>query len=662
MPISASGSQINVTAVMVDDVSAKLSKLNNSFDSFAANNRRIGEAAVTAARKGQTAWTEFSSAYSVAMSAVRVGTQIWHAATDAFNEYATQVRDVSRNLGTTTEEASRLIQIADDVFISYDKMSTAMKMAQKDGISPTIEGLAQLADEYQRLAPGTERMQFLMDRFGKSGAEMGKLMELGADGIRTAAGEIDKALVLTDGAVRINENYKRSVDELKDAFNGLTFRVMPPLMDALARYLSGWNNMLVTVDAGVDFLMGKMALDEFMDTYMAEAAKMRSTILFGFSEAAETAADGLENLGDAADKLPAKTHRAADALKEFEQALQDMSEANEGALDFALSYVDALDQHADQMKQAYQDVADAQAALDEARATGSPADEVAELVQNLTEAQTKIGELAGEWAASTDRMVFDMARANVAVDGLTDAEAKALNQLAVDMGIMTEQELRDANELIDRARALSDSIQLQAEVKQEQAEIDAKRAELEAAVAAEAEGTMEAVDGTRQAKGGLLDAANETVAVTQNELSTVQNVTAAVNQTNVAQQALNAQIAFGIQIIMGELANQQALTAEIWASVAAQQALNAEINAQPIETRDSGGPGIAGVPYMIGKGAQPELFVPKTDGMFYPRGHYPTAVNGGGGITINITNPKPESSENSIRRQLRKLSYIGIAQ
>ena len=37
-----------------------------------------------------------------------------------------------------------------------------------------------------------------------------------------------------------------------------------------------------------------------------------------------------------------------------------------------------------------------------------------------------------------------------------------------------------------------------------------------------------------------------------------------------------------------------------------------------VESRDSGGPGTAGTPYLIGQGAQPELFIPETDGTFIP--------------------------------------------
>jgi hypothetical protein len=73
--------------------------------------------------------------------------------------------------------------------------------------------------------------------------------------------------------------------------------------------------------------------------------------------------------------------------------------------------------------------------------------------------------------------------------------------------------------------------------------------------------------------------------------------------------------------------------------------------------RDSGGPGMAGTPYLIGTGAQPELFVPSQSGQFYPQGK-------GMGNTYNITviNPKRETAENSIRAALKNISFLGQVQ
>ena len=53
------------------------------------------------------------------------------------------------------------------------------------------------------------------------------------------------------------------------------------------------------------------------------------------------------------------------------------------------------------------------------------------------------------------------------------------------------------------------------------------------------------------------------------------------------------------------------------------------VNGVPI--RDAGGMGRAGEPYLIGRGAQPELFVPNSPGRFHPAGTY------GGASTANVT-------------------------
>jgi hypothetical protein len=49
---------------------------------------------------------------------------------------------------------------------------------------------------------------------------------------------------------------------------------------------------------------------------------------------------------------------------------------------------------------------------------------------------------------------------------------------------------------------------------------------------------------------------------------------------------------------------------------------------QGLPTRDLGGPVVAGQPYYIGKGAQPELFIPSDAGTMVP--------NGAGGMTVNL--------------------------
>jgi hypothetical protein len=70
-----------------------------------------------------------------------------------------------------------------------------------------------------------------------------------------------------------------------------------------------------------------------------------------------------------------------------------------------------------------------------------------------------------------------------------------------------------------------------------------------------------------------------------------------------------------------------------------------------------GGSVLAGVPITVGEHGM-ETFVPRTNGTIIPHGE-------GSGknqvININIQNPKKESSEESIRRAMKNLSFLGVA-
>lgn len=169
-------------------------------------------------------------------------------------EYAQQVEDMSRLSGASVEDTSRIIQVADDMRLSYDGISTALKMyakAQADsgqGSKMSIETLARLSDQYLALAPGVDRANFLLQNFGKSGIEMGKLMEQGGDGIRSMAAAVDESMIMTEEGIRASEEYRLAMDEWNDAIAGIKLK----LWDELAPYLTRFAQWMV--DEGIPAL------------------------------------------------------------------------------------------------------------------------------------------------------------------------------------------------------------------------------------------------------------------------------------------------------------------------------------------------------------------------------------------------------------------------
>lgn len=161
------------------------------------------------------------------------------AAVDGAAEYAAQVRDLGRSIGATAEETSMLIQAADDVKVSYGSLTAGLQAAIRHGVEPSIEGIGKLADEYNAIQSPIARTKFLMDNFGRAGADLAPLMEKGADGIREL-GEAarETGLVLSQEAVDAAREYEIAVDDLTDAWKGFTVQVGNVSIPVLTRLLN----------------------------------------------------------------------------------------------------------------------------------------------------------------------------------------------------------------------------------------------------------------------------------------------------------------------------------------------------------------------------------------------------------------------------------------
>jgi hypothetical protein len=156
-------------------------------------------------------------------------------------EYATEVDNLSRLLGISAEDTSRLIQASDDLFLSQEKLMSGLQAATRKGVDVSIEGLKKLADEYTAMPEGVERSTWVLQTFGRSGAEMGKLMEIGAAGIDEATAAIAKNLVITDQSMAEIMDYKRSIDNLNDSWQGVKYTVgteLIPKLDLLLRVMT----------------------------------------------------------------------------------------------------------------------------------------------------------------------------------------------------------------------------------------------------------------------------------------------------------------------------------------------------------------------------------------------------------------------------------------
>lgn len=640
----------SVDAELIDNISSKLDNIDRELDDITsrrlARERAAGSASQDAARTAAMGWTEFRSAYSTVLDVVQVGRQIWQATGQEFVNYAEQVKNMSRALGASAEETSRIIQVADDVRISYDNLKIAMKEARKDGIEPNIENLAKLADQYKAIQSPAERTKFLLETFGKSGLEMGKLMERGGDGIRAMSDAIDESLIMTEKGIKASDDYQRSLDDLNDSFLGVKIAVggeLVPVMNAFMRIV------LADIEAvGVfrDVLAGDKSLAEAAGE-VADIINDNGFEVFGFqigniAESTEESTDAFYENSEAVDTQKEALKAAEQALKDYKDELEAVSKANQDAEKFLQNYADFQKGYEEDHEDAVNKIAEAEEKLRRAQnkdyGKGKNADEnrknaINDAKEALAEARAEIQELEAQWHESTNKMIYDMVLAKVSVDGLTDAEFKATQQLAVQMGIRTQAQADEAIEMMEKATAIADGIALQEDVMREKNEQDAKMLELEAAKeAAAAQTTQTMVDGNN--------------AAAQSE----QALAASVDATTLA---------------LGRQADaaRKAAEAMMYANAAAP-------NTGTTATNKGGRGGGGGKKHEFGG----EFIVPPQYGREgFALGDYGTASAGekititppgkstGGVYNIVINNPKREAAEDTLRAFFSKMRYLGVA-
>jgi len=168
-------------------------------------------------------------------------------AKDAAQAYDQQVKELMLRTGGTAEETSRLIQTVDDAGVSYETLSTAMRFAVKNGIEPNIESIARLSTEYLALNGPVERGQFLLEKFGRSGMDMARIMDMGGEAIMNTSEAVQQNLIVTDEAIRQSEEYRVNVDNLSDAWEGYKVLIGNEVIPVVSQQIGEINNLITSL-------------------------------------------------------------------------------------------------------------------------------------------------------------------------------------------------------------------------------------------------------------------------------------------------------------------------------------------------------------------------------------------------------------------------------
>lgn len=169
--------------------------------------------------------------------------------TGSYMAYGDQVRKLSDFVGTSSEQTSRMIQLADDAFVSFETLRLASKNLSEKGIQPTAENMGKLSNQFLKLAPGLERSQFLIDNFGRAGMEMVGIMQLGGEKIKVMNAAIESGLIIDDKKAAAIYKTKQQLDQFNDSLDAMKYDVAGKLLDIFGKMPEPLRNATLYLNA-----------------------------------------------------------------------------------------------------------------------------------------------------------------------------------------------------------------------------------------------------------------------------------------------------------------------------------------------------------------------------------------------------------------------------
>lgn len=173
-------------------------------------------------------------------------------------EYNKQIREGMQVTGMTAEAFSRLVQVADDWEISAEQITTSLAMMRQRGLQPSIESLADLAEEYVSAGDTAAFAEKATLRLGRGWKELAPILSLGRRGLLDAAAAIDESLIATEDSIAASETYRLRLDALNDQILALKYNIgnvlIPELVNLLpvTKDVVDWTTLETKTQKGVE--------------------------------------------------------------------------------------------------------------------------------------------------------------------------------------------------------------------------------------------------------------------------------------------------------------------------------------------------------------------------------------------------------------------------
>jgi hypothetical protein len=355
-----------------------------------------------------------------------------------FQAYAGSVRDVALASGTSATEASKLLQVLDDYEITAEDVMKATKAMTKNGLEPSMETLAKLADQYVAIQDPMKKNEFILKNLGKAGLEWANALNQGGDALRSASASINENLILTDEQIKKSEKARLAIDTLSDAWEGMKVAVGGAIGDAIVMNQQMEDYQRVTGKAAQQ----NGILTESFKRYQNEAEKGAA-----MTEYAKRMYDDLH---------PSMETSAedADALVEKQKALEASSRTYMSTLSNVSSETEKFTEKNAELTSKLQEL--------EAQLAGEKvgSEKYVELQGEIEDTKNSITELADEHAKASQKIIFDLISQQAAAEGFKTISVEALAALGEQMGVLEKGSTAATTSMISQAQAWASALEL----------------------------------------------------------------------------------------------------------------------------------------------------------------------------------------------------------
>ena len=353
-----------------------------------------------------------------------------------FQNYAGQVRDLAAVSGTGAVEASKLLQVLDDYQLTAQDVTAATRFMTKAGLTPTIDTLAKLSDQYNAINDPMAKNEFILKNLGKGGLQWVNVLKQGGDALRAQSDEVSKSLILSDEQIKKAEQARLAVDAWADAWQGFKISVGSAIGGIIAANAEASNmaQQFTKLTGETNYARGSQAkYNEDLKTFTAQMERGKA-----MTEFYQTA---LQNNNDtmsaAAPTIEQMTTRNQGLLGVIENLQSETDNYNSKNADLLAKLKDLTAEQAN---------------------TATWSSKYGELTSQIENTKGAISTLAAEHEAAGKKIAFSLIQQKMAMDGLSNSEFQSLLKLGEQWGIYDKSVVTAAIAMDGAASRMVDSL------------------------------------------------------------------------------------------------------------------------------------------------------------------------------------------------------------